>query len=74
MPYSLTVKDLYRKYYETIGPKRILFGTDSGWFPRGFVKQYFDSQMRDCVEIGMKNEDIDLIFSENAKRLLKIKD
>lgn len=74
MPYPLTVKDLFRKYYETIGPKRILFGTDSEWFPRGFVHQYFDAQMRDCVEIGMKNEDIDLIFSGNAKRLLGIQD
>ena len=74
MPYPLTVRDLLLKYYQTIGPRRILFGTDSGWFPRGFVKQYFDTQMRDCVELGFPNEDIDLIFSGNAKRLLGIKD
>ncbi len=73
MPYPLTVRDLFRKFYETIGPSRILFGTDSQWFPRGFVTQYFDAQMRDCVEIGMHESDIDLIFSGNAKALLKLK-
>jgi len=72
MPYPLTVRDLFRKYYETIGPSRILFGTDSMWFPRGFVTQYFDTQMRDCVELGMSEADIELIFAGNARRLLKL--
>lgn len=72
MPYPLTVRDLFHKFYQTIGPSRILFGTDSQWFPRGFVTQYFDTQMRDCVELGMPDTDIDLIFSGNAKALLKI--
>ena len=73
MPYPLTVRDLYQKFYQTIGPSRILFGTDSFWFPRGFVKQYFDTQMRDCVELRMPDSDIELFFSGNAKKLLKIK-
>src|SRR5690606_22709089 len=37
MPYNLTLDDLFRKFYETIGPERILFGSDSSWFPRGFA-------------------------------------
>lgn len=72
MPYPLTVRDLFQKFYQTIGPSRILFGTDSAWFPRGFVTQYFDTQMRDCVELGMPDTDIQLIFSGNAKALLKL--
>ncbi|MDF2675570.1 MAG: amidohydrolase, partial [Clostridiales bacterium] len=65
MPYPLTVKDLFRKYYETIGSKRIIFGTDSSWFPRGFVRQYFEEQMKDCVELGMYDRDIENIFRDN---------
>lgn len=72
MPYSLTVQDLFKKYYETIGPERIIFGTDSSWFPRGFVKQYFEEQMRDCVELGMYDKDIENIFRNNILRLLKL--
>lgn len=73
MPYPLTVRDLFLKFYQTIGPSRILFGTDSSWFPRGFVTQYFDQQMRDCVELGMHDADIEMIFSGNAKTLLKLR-
>jgi uncharacterized protein len=70
MPYPLTVRDLFKKYYETIGPERIIFGTDSSWFPRGFVKRYFEDQMRDCIELGMSQEDIENIFRNNIVRLL----
>ncbi|MHB8064075.1 MAG: amidohydrolase family protein [Ruminiclostridium sp.] len=71
MPYPLTLKDLFKKYYETIGPERIIFGTDSEWFPRGFVKQYYDEQRKDCIELGMKQEEIKMIFRNNIARLLK---
>ncbi|RCX19942.1 hypothetical protein DFR58_10211 [Anaerobacterium chartisolvens] len=74
MPYPLTVKDLFRKYYETIGPGRIIFGTDSEWFPRGFVKRYYDEQIRDCVELGMSREEIRMIFKDNIAGLLKLEE
>lgn len=70
MPYPLTVKDLFKKYYETIGPDRILFGTDASWFPRGFVSEYLDVQMRACVELGFSDQDIKKIFSENIETVL----
>jgi uncharacterized protein len=72
MPYPLTVKDLFKKFYETVGPERIIFGTDSEWFPRGFVKRYLDDQLRDCYELGMKEEEIKCIFRDNIAGLLKI--
>jgi hypothetical protein len=72
MPYSLTIKDLFKKYYETIGPQRIIFGTDSSYFPRGFAKRYFEDQLRDCIELGMNEADIKMIFRENMAFLLNI--
>jgi len=72
MPYSITVRDLFKKFYETIGPHRIIFGTDSMWFPRGFVSRYYEDQLRDCVELGMTEQEIELIFNKNIKHLLKL--
>ncbi|MEW9122988.1 MAG: amidohydrolase family protein [Thermotaleaceae bacterium] len=72
MPYPLTIKDLYKKYYETIGPQRIIFGTDSSWFSRGFVKSYFDEQIRACVELGMSNRDLKMIFHDNMAELISM--
>ncbi|MER3468251.1 MAG: 2-amino-3-carboxymuconate-6-semialdehyde decarboxylase, partial [Thermoflexus sp.] len=70
MPYELTLKDLFRRFVETIGPERILFGSDSEWFPRGFAVRYLEDQLRICYEIGLREEDIQKIFADNAARLL----
>ena len=72
VPGDVTVKYLFRKYYETIGPSRIIFGTDSSWFPRGFVLEYLQDQMRSCLDLNLPAQDIQQIFAGNAARLLKI--
>ena len=72
MPYPLTLEDLFRKAYETLGPERIVFGTDSSAFPRGFSLRYLEDQLRACYTMNMHAEDIALIFGGNAARLLKL--
>lgn len=72
LPESLGVEDLFRRAYETIGPRRIVFGTDSSWFPRGFSVRYLEEQVRICRQLGLKEEDIQMIFGGNAARLLGI--
>ena len=70
LPYPLTLEDLFRKAYETLGPERIIFGTDSSYFPRGFSHRYLQDQLRVCYNLSFKEEDIKNIFSGNAARLL----
>ncbi|WP_199853353.1 amidohydrolase family protein [Plantactinospora sp. BC1] len=70
MPYKLTLEDLFQRCYETIGPDRIVFGSDSSWFPRGYVSRYLDDQLRICREMGMPDADLRAIFAGNAERLL----
>jgi predicted TIM-barrel fold metal-dependent hydrolase len=72
VPGELTVKYLFRKFYETIGPSRIIFGSDSSWFPRGFAFRYLQDQIRDCLDLNMPDEHIQQIFAGNAARLLKL--
>lgn len=67
-----TTKKLFRKYLETIGPERIIFGTDSSYFPRGFAIRYLQDQIRDCRELNLSHETLQLIFGGNAARLWKI--
>ena len=69
---DVTVKDLFRKYLETIGPERILFGTDSSWFPRGFAIRYLQDQLRDLRDLNTPHASMAMIFAGNAKRLLKL--
>lgn len=72
VPGEVTVKYLFRKYYETVGPQRIIFGSDSSWFPRGFAFRYLQDQVRDCLDLNLPDEHIQQIFAGNAARLLKI--
>ncbi|GGG61667.1 amidohydrolase family protein [Paenibacillus radicis (ex Gao et al. 2016)] len=70
MPYELTLESLFRKTYELIGPERIVFGTDASGFPRGFPYRYLQDQVRVTRELRFSESDIELIFGNNARRLL----
>ena len=70
MPYPLDLKTLFGKFLDTVGPQRIVFGTDSSWFPRGFARRYLEVQFQACGELGLGEHDLRLIFAGNAARLL----
>jgi len=70
-PYPFTLEDLFRRFYETVGPERIIFGTDSYWFPRGWAEAYFREQLRACVNLGLPRHELALIFGGNALKLLE---
>ncbi len=70
MPYPLTLDDLFRKFLETVGPERIVYGSDSSWFPRGYVIRYLQDQVRVCRLLGLHHRDLQAIFGGNAARLL----
>jgi len=72
MPEELTLKDLFRKAVETIGPERLIFGTDSSYFPRGFAEEYLREQLRVCYDMGLDETSIRRIFHDNAAELLKL--
>ncbi len=72
MPYPLDIDQLIRKAYETFGPERMIFGTDSSWFPRGFALRYLEDQIRACQLIRMPESDQRKFFADNAKRIYRL--
>ncbi len=72
MPFELDLKGLFRKVIETVGPDRVIFGTDSSYFPRGFSLPYLREQVKACRSMGLEEESIEKIFYRNAARLLKL--
>jgi len=70
MPYDLDLRTLFRRFVDTAGPARIIFGTDSSWFPRGFAGRYLEVQWEACVGLGLSTVDLRAIFAGNAARLL----
>ncbi|MBN2552972.1 MAG: amidohydrolase family protein [Spirochaetales bacterium] len=70
MAYPLTLQDLFRKFCETVGPDRLLFATDSSWFPRTFTMSYLEEQHRILRFLRLPDGDIEKILHGNAERLL----
>jgi len=66
----LDLRQVFRRALDVVGPKRLLFGTDSSFFPRGWHHQIFDEQARVLYELNVSAEDARAIFSENLLRIL----
>jgi len=66
---ELTLTEVFRKMLRIAGPGRLLFGTDSSFFPRGWHSAIFDAQVAVLEELGISAEDASLIFGGNLRRL-----
>jgi predicted TIM-barrel fold metal-dependent hydrolase len=51
------------------GPRRLLFGTDSSFFPRGWNRAIFDVQASVLQDLGVSAADAALIFGGNLRRI-----
>jgi uncharacterized protein len=65
----LDLRTVFRRALDVASPRRLLFGTDSSFFPRGWNQQIFDSQAKALYEIGVDAETARLIFHENLQNL-----
>jgi predicted TIM-barrel fold metal-dependent hydrolase len=65
---GLTLESVVRQTLAVIGPSRLLFGTDSSFFPRGWQKPVYDEQSR-IVRSLASEPDADAIFGGNFRRL-----
>jgi len=72
MPYEVNLQMLFRKFRETIGADRIIFGSDSSWFPRGFAKVYLEEQLRAMIEVGYSDEEIEKVLYKNIHDILEM--
>jgi hypothetical protein len=72
IPYDLDLEKLFKRTVHAVGPERVIFATDSSYFPRGFSEIYLVRQLNACKTIGIGREAIEMIFHKNAERLLKL--
>jgi predicted TIM-barrel fold metal-dependent hydrolase len=65
----LDLRTVCRRALDVVGPRRLLFGTDSSYFPRGWNAQIFEAQSTALYEIGVDAETARLIFHDNLLQL-----
>ena len=69
---GLELKTVFRRAMDVVGAQRLLFGTDSSFFPRGWNYQIFEAQTRALLDLGISAvNDARLIIGENLPRLFR---
>jgi uncharacterized protein len=67
---AMDMRDAFRRALDLLGPQRIMFGTDSSFFPRGWRKPLLDTQIEVLSDLGVCLEDAGLILGGNLRRIL----
>jgi uncharacterized protein len=70
MPSHLDLKTVFEKTLQVFGPQRLLFGTDSNVFPRGWRQDILHQQMEILRELQTTQEAAEQILGGNIARLL----
>jgi predicted TIM-barrel fold metal-dependent hydrolase len=65
----LDLRTVFRRALDVAGPERVLFGTDSSFFPRGWNVSIFETQTKALYEIGGTEEVARKVFHDNLVRL-----
>jgi hypothetical protein len=66
---GLTLADVFRQAIAVAGADRLLFGSDSSFFPRGWVHDVHERQSRALDDIGASMEVREKIFGGNFDRV-----
>lgn len=66
----ISVRGSFRQALKVLGSQRLLFGTDSSFFPRGWQTAIFDAQATALNDLGISSTDAQAIFADNLLRIL----
>lgn len=62
--------EVIRQAVDVMGAERLLFGTDSTFFPRGWRRDIFDEQIEVFQKAGLSGEEVGKILGGNLERLV----
>ena len=66
---GLSLEGAFRHTLSVVGPERVLFGTDSSFFPRGWQQPVYAAQQAAVRAAGIADAARALIFGGNFQRL-----
>lgn len=70
---GLTLQQVFRTAIDTLGADRLLFGTDSSFFPRGWNKAVFETQQKALGDALVPPDARAKIMGGNFQRLFPVK-
>ena len=69
---GLGLAEVFRRALTVLGPDRLLFGTDSSYFPRGWRRVIYGAQATALDELGAERDVREKIFHRNFDRLFPL--
>ena len=69
---GLTLEAVFRQALVVVGARRLLFGTDSSFFPRGWQRHIYDAQTAAMEAAGVSAEDRAMILGGNFERVFPV--
>jgi predicted TIM-barrel fold metal-dependent hydrolase len=66
---GLTLTEVFHRALLVAGPDRLIFGTDSSFFPRGWRRVIHGAQRTILDELGVEPEVVNKIFGDNFERI-----
>lgn len=66
---GLTLEQVFKTALDVVGPDRLVFGTDSSFFPRGWNGEVYERQKAALNAIGLSDRGKQAIFHGNFARL-----
>ncbi len=69
LPQPLTLEEVFGRSLDVMGSDRILYGSDSSFFPRGFQKEQLERQVDALRKLDISSEQAGQILGGNLARL-----
>jgi uncharacterized protein len=69
-PEACDLQQVFRRALDVAGPQRLVFGSDSSFFPRGWNGTIFETQSHTLKSIGISTADARRIFGANLHQLM----
>jgi hypothetical protein len=70
---GLDLKTVFRRALDVVGARRLLFGSDSSFFPRGWNVEILDAQIGALTAIGVSGDEARQIFGLNLEALVGLR-
>ena len=69
---GLNLTQVFARALKVVGPGRLLFGTDSSFFPRGWNGRIFDQQLEVLQALEVPESDLECIFRRNFTEMFQL--
>ncbi len=66
---GLELRTVWQRTLDVVGPTRLMFGTDSSYFPRGWHTPIFEQQVKILYELGMDTPGVANILRFNLENV-----